>query len=282
MTARKRSTGSAGQSSAQLACHGRRGAPCCSLSPLGCGRRAGAVGGRMWRGVGRRRRRRRQRTGGVEHVRGDDDGGTVHHDDRCAGRAAVADETVAARRAFFGNGNVDERGYVRSDEVIASWFGIASVAVSFDGHVVLLDTAIKDPGPCLGEAEGETYVGTTSDQLVALDPEAVFIGHGHADHACDVASWWRRRAPLSSDCRSTATTPGPRRRRRSTASKRCRPTRFSGRRPTWSRCPRRARIRTGQPPRQRHRGPLAPGPRRLPHTAAPQPASWVMNWFMSK
>ncbi len=51
--------------------------------------------------------------------------------------------------------------------------------------MVLLDTAINNPGPCLNEAASsdEPYVHTTFDQLVALDPEAMFIGHGHA---CDV------------------------------------------------------------------------------------------------
>jgi hypothetical protein len=96
--------------------------------------------------------------------------------------------TVAARRAFFGEGNVDAGGHLPHDEVIASWFGVASLAVSFGDRVVLLDTAINNPGDCVGgEAPGGgPYVPATGDQLVALAPVAIFVGHGHSDHACHV------------------------------------------------------------------------------------------------
>lgn len=85
--------------------------------------------------------------------------------------------TVAAREHFFGPANVDAAGNVRADRVIASWFSVGSVALAIDGGVVLLDTYIHK-----GE-DRPNYVPTTTDELVALRPEAIFIGHGHFDHA---------------------------------------------------------------------------------------------------
>jgi L-ascorbate metabolism protein UlaG (beta-lactamase superfamily) len=106
-----------------------------------------------------------------------------------APRPALPEATVAARRAFFGAGNVDDGGHLDDDRVVVSWFGIASLAVAFGDRVVLLDTAINNPGPCLSggdDAGGEPYVDATEDQLVALAPVAIFVGHGHSDHACDL------------------------------------------------------------------------------------------------
>jgi L-ascorbate metabolism protein UlaG (beta-lactamase superfamily) len=95
---------------------------------------------------------------------------------------------AAARRAFFGADNVDDRGNVRGDRVILSWFGVSSVAASFAGHVALLDTYINgtDEGHCSGADPNQPpgYVPTTYDQLAALAPEAIFIGHEHSDHLC--------------------------------------------------------------------------------------------------
>jgi L-ascorbate metabolism protein UlaG (beta-lactamase superfamily) len=91
--------------------------------------------------------------------------------------AAAASDTVKARRHFFGSENVDSAGRLRRDRVVLSWFSVASVAAAIDGHVVLLDTYIH-------KAEDRpNYVPTTTNELVALDPEAIFIGHGHFDHA---------------------------------------------------------------------------------------------------
>ncbi len=91
--------------------------------------------------------------------------------------AASAADTVKAREHFFGAENVDARGRVRSDRVILSWFSVASVAAAIDGRVVLLDTYIHK-----GE-DRPNYVPTTTNEVVALAPEAIFIGHGHFDHA---------------------------------------------------------------------------------------------------
>ena len=90
---------------------------------------------------------------------------------------ATPAETVAAREHFFGSENVAADGRVRSDRVILSWFSVASLAMAIDGHVVLLDTYIHK-----GE-DKPNYVPTTTDEVAALDPEAIFIGHGHFDHA---------------------------------------------------------------------------------------------------
>ncbi len=91
--------------------------------------------------------------------------------------AAAAADTVKARRHFFGAENVDSRGRVRRDRIVLSWFSVASVAAAIDGRVVLLDTYIH-------KAEDRpNYVPTTTNELVALAPEAIFIGHGHFDHA---------------------------------------------------------------------------------------------------
>ena len=90
--------------------------------------------------------------------------------------AALPPETVAARQHFFGAENVAADGSVRDDRVILSWFSVASVAAAMDGHVVLLDAYIHK------EEDRPNYVPTTTEELVALKPEAIFIGHGHFDH----------------------------------------------------------------------------------------------------
>jgi len=90
---------------------------------------------------------------------------------------ATPAQTVAARKHFFGSENVAADGRVRPDRVIVSWFSVASLAMAIDGHVVLLDSYIHK-----GE-ERANYVPTTTPELVALNPEAIFIGHGHFDHA---------------------------------------------------------------------------------------------------
>ena len=86
-------------------------------------------------------------------------------------------QTVAARKHFFGSENVAPDGRVRSDRVIVSWFSVSSMALAIDGRVVLLDSYIHK-----GE-ERAGYVPTTTTELTALDPDAIFIGHGHFDHA---------------------------------------------------------------------------------------------------
>jgi L-ascorbate metabolism protein UlaG (beta-lactamase superfamily) len=101
--------------------------------------------------------------------------------------AAVAapvgnDDLVRARTLFFGAENVDQNtGAVDKQKVIFSWTTNASYAVSVKGRIVLLDTYVH---------RAETVPGRTPfvvEDLVSLHPEAIFIGHGHGDHADNAA-----------------------------------------------------------------------------------------------
>lgn len=58
------------------------------------------------------------------------------------------------------------------------WYGVSSFIVSMGGHLFLLDA---------WEIVGihANYVPITKRDLVAIQPEAIFIGHGHFDHAGD-------------------------------------------------------------------------------------------------
>jgi hypothetical protein len=94
------------------------------------------------------------------------------------GRAA----TIAARSHFFGVSNVDQRtGAVDKEKVIISYFSVQSFAVAARGRVFLLDSYIYRVSDTPG------YVPTTVQELVDLKPEAIFIGHGHGDHADNAA-----------------------------------------------------------------------------------------------
>ncbi|MGH2820648.1 MAG: MBL fold metallo-hydrolase, partial [Actinomycetota bacterium] len=87
---------------------------------------------------------------------------------------------VEARRHFFGSRNVDPRtGRVDPHKIILSWFGVSSFAASFGGHVVLLDAFVL--------RGYENDVPTTVDEVAALRPKAIFMGHTHGDHAGDLA-----------------------------------------------------------------------------------------------
>lgn len=91
---------------------------------------------------------------------------------------ALPRRTVAARRRFFGSANVDDAGRPRPDRVVLSWFGVCNFAMAIGGRVVLLDAWIPR-----GTYSG--YVPVDVDDLVALRPSHVFLGHGHFDHAAD-------------------------------------------------------------------------------------------------
>jgi metallo-beta-lactamase superfamily protein len=89
---------------------------------------------------------------------------------------------VAARSKFFGPENVDQRsGRVSRDLVIFSWITNASFAASVQGRVILLDTFVTR----LEVMPGRTPFAI--QDLVDLRPEALFIGHGHFDHADNAA-----------------------------------------------------------------------------------------------
>jgi L-ascorbate metabolism protein UlaG (beta-lactamase superfamily) len=92
-----------------------------------------------------------------------------------------ASATVAIRQRVFGHQYVDAAtGAVDADKVILSWFGVTNFAAAIGGHVVLLDAWIPR-----GEYSG--YVPITHDDLIALQPSHIFLGHGHFDHAADSA-----------------------------------------------------------------------------------------------
>jgi hypothetical protein len=90
--------------------------------------------------------------------------------------------TIAARQKIFGLDNVDPKtGGVRDDRVIFSWITNASFAVAVKGHVLLLDTFVT---------RLEINPGRTPfviQDLVDVDPDYIFIGHGHFDHADNAA-----------------------------------------------------------------------------------------------
>jgi len=120
--------------------------------------------------------------GGGARADGDDHGGDRGRDrDR---DRREPDITIAARQKFFGAENVDVRdGSVRRDRVIFSWITNAGYAASFRGRVVLLDSYINrfEVPPNSGPDLRRTPFG--AQDLVDLKPEAIFLGHGHGDHA---------------------------------------------------------------------------------------------------
>jgi hypothetical protein len=89
---------------------------------------------------------------------------------------------IAARQKIFGQDNVNgNNGVVREDRVVFSWLTNASFAAAMKGHVVLLDTFVT---------RLEVMPGRTPfviQDLVDLKPDAIFIGHGHFDHADNAA-----------------------------------------------------------------------------------------------
>jgi hypothetical protein len=96
--------------------------------------------------------------------------------------AASRRAKVRARQRFFGEANVHPRtGAIRRDRVILSWFGCTSFALAMNGTVLLLDAWVPR-----GQHSG--YVPTDPDEVAALAPEAILIGHGHFDHAADAAT----------------------------------------------------------------------------------------------
>jgi hypothetical protein len=89
---------------------------------------------------------------------------------------------IAARQKIFGSENVnDKTGNVREDRVVFSWLTNATFAAAMKGHVVLLDSFVT---------RLEVMPGRTPfviQDLVDLKPEAIFLGHGHFDHADNAA-----------------------------------------------------------------------------------------------
>lgn len=89
-------------------------------------------------------------------------------------------EMVAARIELFGAGNVDpDTGTVRADRVIFSWASVATFAAAVKGHVILFDAYVNR------YLKGNVPVAP--QDLAAILPEYVILGHGHFDHAEDAA-----------------------------------------------------------------------------------------------
>lgn len=112
----------------------------------------------------------------------------AHDNDRDHDRDVSA-ATIAARQKYFGEENVDRRsGDVRGDRVIFSWATNASLAVSVEGRIVLLDTYINRPElPPLPGQPDLRRSPLSPQELVDLQPAAIFLGHGHGDHADNAA-----------------------------------------------------------------------------------------------
>ena len=65
------------------------------------------------------------------------------------------------------------------DYVTLHWVGVSSFVVTIRGHLLLLDA-----WEIIGAVEDYLPIGR--EELAALDPEAVLVGHGHFDHAGDL------------------------------------------------------------------------------------------------
>jgi hypothetical protein len=65
------------------------------------------------------------------------------------------------------------------DYVTLHWTGVSSFVITIGGHLLLFDA-----WEIIGAVEG--YLPLTREDLAALDPEAILVGHGHFDHAGDL------------------------------------------------------------------------------------------------
>ena len=87
-----------------------------------------------------------------------------------------------ARQKLFGIENVDRRGRVKKDKVIVSWATNTTYVVSVRGRVILLDSYINTPQLPTAPIDRRRVQFLPQD-FVAAKPEAIFLGHGHGDHA---------------------------------------------------------------------------------------------------
>jgi hypothetical protein len=86
--------------------------------------------------------------------------------------ASPSVEAIAARNELLGPG-WDDPG-----AVTLYWYGVSSFIVSLGGHVFLFDA-----WEIIGLHADYSPVGR--EELAAIEPEAILIGHGHFDHAAD-------------------------------------------------------------------------------------------------
>jgi len=114
----------------------------------------------------------------------------AHGDDRERDRGANA-TLIRARQKFFGIENVDEKGRVDKDKVIFSWATNTTYVVAAAGRVLLLDSYINRPELPTAPLDRRRTPILPQD-FVDVRPEAIFLGHGHGDHADNaafVAKW---------------------------------------------------------------------------------------------
>jgi L-ascorbate metabolism protein UlaG (beta-lactamase superfamily) len=99
-----------------------------------------------------------------------------------AARAAL----VAARQKIFGAENVDEKGRLDKEKVIFSWATNTTYVASILGRVVLLDSYITKPELPTAPID-RRYTPLLPKDVADAKPEAIFLGHGHGDHADNAA-----------------------------------------------------------------------------------------------
>ena len=101
--------------------------------------------------------------------------------------AAVDPAMLKARQKFFGIDNVDvNTGAVKKDKVITSWATNTTYVTSILGRVILLDSYISRPELPTTPID-RRYAPFLPQDLIDVKPEAIFIGHGHGDHANNAA-----------------------------------------------------------------------------------------------
>jgi len=93
---------------------------------------------------------------------------------------------VKARQKFFGVENVDERGRVKKDKVIFSWVTNTTYMLAIGGRVVMLDSYISRP-ELPPQPLDTRYTPVLPKDAADARPEAIFLGHGHGDHADNAA-----------------------------------------------------------------------------------------------
>ena len=94
---------------------------------------------------------------------------------------------LKARQKFFGIDNVDvNTGAVKKDKVIASWATNTTYVTSILGRVVLLDSYISRPELPTSPID-RRYAPVLPQDFIDVRPEAIFLGHGHGDHADNAA-----------------------------------------------------------------------------------------------
>jgi L-ascorbate metabolism protein UlaG (beta-lactamase superfamily) len=104
------------------------------------------------------------------------------HDDDDAVNATL----VKARQKLFGVENVDEKGRVDKEKVIFSWATNTTYAASVLGRVILLDSYLSRPELPTSPID-RRYDPLLPKDLADAKPEAIFLGHGHGDHADNAA-----------------------------------------------------------------------------------------------